>query len=207
MPGWGKNNYDTVDGAVNLRNRPYRFDNTETKSSIIATEQGWVRRTAYTDIHGKNRVKDEIIVFIQDLDTTLGASTPVEIWSETTASTGAANIFVAFSEPVEITSATPRAALTLTLDGTSGGNTTHLFICSPDDDADDINDAGNILRFRAQDMTSGTYSTDDSATAVAGKTAFAAVNSAALHNVGDDSLSANTAVPLFLRTSFSVDVT
>jgi hypothetical protein len=40
----------------------YNADVEASKRNVIATEKGWVRRITYTDTHGNERTKDEIVV-------------------------------------------------------------------------------------------------------------------------------------------------
>jgi hypothetical protein len=44
-------------------NEPYyNADVESSKRNIVATEKGWVRRITYTDTHGVDRVKEEVVV-------------------------------------------------------------------------------------------------------------------------------------------------
>ena len=72
MPLWNKD-------KNNPKKPDFGVDKAD-KRNVIATNAGWVRRQSYTDIHGKDRVKDEVLVAMRGLEVTLGVPTITSIY-------------------------------------------------------------------------------------------------------------------------------
>ena len=120
MPGWTKNRYDEnsdYDPNSASSQRPYRFEPPDQKRDVIATEHGYVKRQTYTDVHGNSRVKDEILVPINDagtgLSTILGNAVVLDAYASRP-SGGGAEINVVFSEPIRVANSAATWSVTLT---------------------------------------------------------------------------------------------
>lgn len=53
---------NTAAGFVDGYQPFYNADTLSSKRNVVATEKGWVRRQNYTDVHGRVRVKEEVVV-------------------------------------------------------------------------------------------------------------------------------------------------
>tara|TARA_Y100000034_G_scaffold136371_1_gene212446 strand:+ start:7277 stop:7888 length:612 start_codon:yes stop_codon:yes gene_type:complete len=117
MPLWKNRDTDT-DGAKPLF---VAGDSHVDTLNVIATNEGWVHRRTYTDMHGNTRTKDEVLVAINRLaGSSLGTgvkldeATIVDVrWSQATnlAAGGVANVIVTFNEEVTVTGS-PTLAVT-----------------------------------------------------------------------------------------------
>lgn len=130
------------------------------KRTVIATPQGWVKRSNYTDAGSNVRVKDEILVAISGLsaEVTMGNPdiTDVYVSNTTGGSTIKRNlvnrVYVVFSEPISIgASASP---FRLTIANTASGNTV---IATANTNKAAITNANNTLVFKFKANTVGTY--------------------------------------------------
>jgi hypothetical protein len=98
-------------------NQPFaEADSLSSKRNVVATKKGWVRRQAYTDVHGFARVKEEVLVAAHPGNTTggyanstylgfpdiatmqLGANTATGV--STYQNTASMTAYVTFNEPL-----------------------------------------------------------------------------------------------------------
>ena len=102
MPLWKTTDTDT-DGA---KPRYIEKDPHIANTDVYATNQGWVHRKTYTDMHGNTRTKDEILVAIRGLAGAgkLVAATIVDARLSTTTMTvrKTANVIVTWNEQVDV---------------------------------------------------------------------------------------------------------
>ncbi|MDP7367023.1 MAG: hypothetical protein QGH83_07165, partial [Candidatus Pacebacteria bacterium] len=63
MPLWKTTDTDTDGAKPKYIQKDPHIANTD----VYATNQGWVHRKTYTDMHGNTRTKDEILVAIRGL--------------------------------------------------------------------------------------------------------------------------------------------
>lgn len=123
-------------------NQPYyNADALPSKRNIIATELGWVRRISYTDTHGNERTKDEVVVaahpggllgeqggyansvYLGPPDVgTLQLSTNTATGTSTFANTVDMQVVVTFNEPLNTAN-----TLSITATGINGGATFTLY--------------------------------------------------------------------------------
>ncbi len=134
--------------------------NTEQKRNLIATNHGWTRRIAYTEVHGNARQKDEPLIAIGnlDLENTFGRPAIHQVYVANTTGGNALKrnrvnyVYVVYNEAVSIpASASP---LRLTVANTAGGNTV---IATSNTAKGSIVNANNTLTFKFKVATAGTY--------------------------------------------------
>jgi len=171
----------------------YNADVEASKRNIIATEKGWVRRVTYTDLHGNDRVKEEVVVAANpgvtgaydgyansaflgfpDISVITLSDGPYTVGTEMF-------IYVSFNEAVTNTAAsltTPTIAITNN-EGSSShnatGNTT-------------ISEANNTLVFSFTPDKAGTFQID--AQTLGSNPGFVAITGAEAANVEIDATTA-----------------
>lgn len=132
------------------------------KRKVIATDRGFVSRINYTDVHSKNRVKEEILVAIDGAanSTNFGAPSISDIWfaNNSIANNTVATLFVSFDEPIAYANATV-GTLKLAIANTSGGVSGLSAVSNTT-----IIGANNTLRFTFTPTAAGTYAVTGSQT-------------------------------------------
>lgn len=139
--------------------KPKHLTSTE-KRTVVATKEGWVNRLVYTDKDSNVRTKDEILVKIAGLATSVAMGNPDIAQIYTANSSGGTTIKrnqtnyinVVFTEPVSIgASASPYR---LTVANTASGNTV---IATASTNKANIINANNTLKFGFVPSVAGTY--------------------------------------------------
>ncbi len=126
------------------------MDNRSGKRNIIATSVGWVRRQTKTDIHGNDRIIDELLVPIPNLHRKLSHPDIAQIFiANTVTANSEATIWVVFNEPVQFGLNAANTALA----GSLSLHLTNVFhgqsinaICN--NSSRDIYVANNVLAFK-----------------------------------------------------------
>ena len=126
--------------------------NAANSRNVIATDQGWVRRIAFTDAGGSGRIKDEILVPIGGLanSTNMGFPNITEMYHSRTTGTVPVVVttYVVFDEPVyRLGSGT----FTLAVANTVSGNTITAFSDGV------VVGSNNQLAFEWRATAAGTY--------------------------------------------------
>lgn len=124
------------------------------KRKIIATEQGFVRRVNYTDIHGRSRSKDEIIAVVPGVanSTNMGSPSIQDLWysANPVVHGNPVTISVTFDEPIGYLGTAGK--LKIAVANTAGGASGLSAVSSTT-----IYGANNEIRFSFTPSTAGTY--------------------------------------------------
>ena len=145
MDGWGKTPYSRIGEIADVenRNRPYRFNRKDQIRNVVATDKGYVRRRNYTDAHGNERTKEEVIIPSNEIEEALGPATVVDMYGDRPSSTEA-ELFLVFSEPVFVTGTTTNDYISVDAEVSNG----EIFaLTSLHDDHPRIVGANNTIRF------------------------------------------------------------
>ena len=161
-------------------------DTVRSKRNVVATEKGWVRQQVYTDVHGTERVKEEVIIAAHPGGTTggyansanlgepditllqLGANTATGIATFNTSDP--MTVYVTWNEPLAVTA---NVVLTATRrDGTQFTLTSNTTNGATSEAKYDEYVANNTLVFTGTPASTGFYKfkTEDLLTSLAAPT-------------------------------------
>ena len=182
MVGWGKSSYRNIN-PVAARQRPYKFENAAAKRDVVATPEGWVKRATYTDTHGNQRIKNELLVTIHELDDHLGIATVLDAYAEQTGP-NEGSLYLVYSEPI-----TAGGRVNVSMAGANN----HV-MSSVSSVPNRISGANNTLRFVGAGMTAGDYTIVSNS--ISGATGRLQATS--------DGASANTSIHADVRTAAGV---